>query len=258
VGTWKLTVEYAGTRYRGWQEQPGERTVAGALRDAAREVLGGQPDLGGAGRTDAGVHALAQVAHLRTRGNGRPPAELAAALNDCLPADIHILSAEPAPERFHARHDAVARSYLYQISRRRSAFLKPFVWWVREPLDVRAMRAAASALPGAHDFAAFSEADPAVRSSRVLVEDVRLEEFGDLIVIRFFASHFLWKMVRRVTGALVRVGAGRLREGRFRELLESGEGTVAEWTAPPSGLFLEKVLYKGERLGPVFPAISRA
>lgn len=251
--TWKLTVEYAGTRFRGWQEQPGERTVAGEIRLAARGALGADIELGGAGRTDAGVHALAQVAHLRGRKKARA---LADALNAGLPADVHVLSAEPAPESFHARHDAVSRSYLYQVSRRRTAFLKPYVWWVRERLDLGAMRQAAALLPGMHDFAAFAEPDPEIRSTRVRVLDARIEECGPLLLLRLHASHFLWKMVRRLTGALVRLGAGDLDPSRFQDLLGSGRGSVAEWTAPPSGLFLEQVLYKGDVLRPLGPAFT--
>ncbi|MCE9584901.1 MAG: tRNA pseudouridine(38-40) synthase TruA [Planctomycetes bacterium] len=254
--TWKLRVEYEGTRYRGWQEQPGERTVAGELRRAAEDALQAEVDLGGAGRTDAGVHALAQFAHLRSKNKHRSPSGLAAAINAGLPADIHVLAADPAPDRFHARHDATGRSYLYQVSRRRAAFLKPFVWWVRDPLDLAAMRAAATALPGMHDFAAFSEPDPGQKSTKVELLEARFEEHGDLLLLRLAASHFLWKMVRRITGALVRVGTGELRPAAFRALVESGSGTVAEWTAPPSGLFLESVLYGSGKFPPMRPAIA--
>ncbi|MBI2922582.1 MAG: tRNA pseudouridine(38-40) synthase TruA [Planctomycetes bacterium] len=255
MSTWKLTLEYAGTRFRGWQEQPGERTVAGEIGLAARGVFREEVELGGAGRTDAGVHALAQVAHLRGRRTVRA---LADALNAGLPADVHVLAAEPAAATFHARRDAVSRSYLYQVSRRRNAFLKPYVWWVRERLDLEAMRRAAALLAGMHDFAAFAEPDPEIRSTRVRVLEARVEEHGSLLLLRLHASHFLWKMVRRLAGALVRLGAGDLDPARFQDLLESGRGSVAEWTAPPSGLFLEQVLYRGDVLRPLQPAIRLA
>src|SRR5512144_2334338 len=132
----KLTIEYAGTRYSGWQAQQNAKTVQGELHRAVREGLGaGRFETYGSGRTDAGVHALRQVAHLDLPA-ALPPDTIVARLNDSLPHDVNLLAAERVPPRFHARHSAIARSYLYQISRRRTAFAKPFVWWVREPLDV--------------------------------------------------------------------------------------------------------------------------
>ena len=117
------------------------------------------------------------------------------------------------PRAFHARHSAVSRSYLYQISRRRTAFAKPFVWWVKDRLDVAAMRAGADAFVGMHDFRAFSDDDPAEKSTQVLLDDVQVAEFGALVVIRVAGSHFLWKMVRRMVGVLAAVGAGDLEAG---------------------------------------------
>src|SRR5262245_45540304 len=163
--TWKLTLEYDGTRYSGWQEQVNAKTVAGEVRKAAEELFSRQVELGGAGRTDAGVHALAQVAHLRLSPRGGRPKQLPRSqeilygLNDRLPSDINMLQVEEAHDRFHARHDAVARSYLYQISTRRTAFQKKYVWWVKDRLDVAAMTHCAELLAGRHDFAAFSERD---------------------------------------------------------------------------------------------------
>ena len=126
----KLTIEYAGTRYRGWQIQKNARTVQGELARAVTEVTGRERfDLHGAGRTDAGVHALAQVAHLDI-ATTLPPATLAARLNESLPADVNVRRVETTDHRFHARRDAVARRYVYQLARRRTAFAKPFVWWV--------------------------------------------------------------------------------------------------------------------------------
>ena len=140
------------------------------------------------------------------------PAEtLRRGINDGLPADIHVLAVDSVPHRFHARHGAVARSYLYQISRRRSAFAKPFVWWVKEPLDLDRMTDAAARFTGMHDFQAFSDDDPEEKSTDVLVEDVTIGEDGDLILIRVGGSHFIWKMVRRMVGVLVEIGKGRAR-----------------------------------------------
>ena len=131
--TFRLTLEYDGSKYSGWQEQKNARTVMGQLRKAAVEVFGGEVDIGGAGRTDAGVHALGQVAHLRVNTNaGLPVDRIRSRLNDLLPADVVVLEVEPAPAGFHARHDAVQRTYVYQISRRKTAFTKRYVWWVRD------------------------------------------------------------------------------------------------------------------------------
>jgi len=246
--TLRLRIEYEGTRYRGWQEQKNARTVAGELRRAIEDVVGERVELGGAGRTDAGVHALEQGAHLRLMGR-TDPERLRQTINERLPADIHLLSAEPAPARFHARHSALSRSYLYQISRRRTALAKRYVWWVRRPLDAQAMSAAAARLAGRHDFASFCEKPAEQSSTLVEVERCELAQVGDLVLVRVVASHFLWKMVRRLVGALVEVGAGSLNAAALERLLVSGADErlrPAEWTAPPSGLFLERVLYEGD------------
>jgi len=260
VATYRLDIEYEGTRYRGWQEQKNARTVAGELRRAAEAALGGAVELGGAGRTDAGVHALGQVAHLRA-GREMAPRRLAEAINDGLPPDIHVLAVRKAEARFHARHAAASRAYLYQVSRRRTALAKRFVWWVRRPLDPGRMARAASRLEGRHDFAAFCEKPQAQSSTLVVVERSEIVVAGDLVLYRVVASHFLWKMVRRLVGALVAVGAGELAEDELRELVERGECASgfepARSTAPPSGLFLERVVYPGEPpLAPLAPAMG--
>ncbi len=257
----KLVIEYAGTKYSGWQIQKNARTVQGEIDRAIREVAGRREfELYGSGRTDAGVHALAQVAHLELY-TSLAPEPLRRRLNDELPADIHILSIDKAPHRFHARHDAVSRCYLYQISRRRTAFGKPFVWWIREPLDLDAMRHAAQAFLGRQDFAAFSDDDPDEKSTVVVLERLELVEAGALILVRVQGSHFLWKMVRRIVGVLAAVGRGEMKAGHAAELLRgrprSGGATPAELTAPAAGLFLERVSYAGDPApGPVRPVIA--
>jgi tRNA pseudouridine38-40 synthase len=200
-------------------------------------------------------------------------------INDGLPADIHVLAVDSVPHRFHARHAALARSYLYQISRRRSAFAKPFVWWVKDALDLDRMKSAAARFTGMHDFQAFSDDDPEEKSTDVLVEDVTIAEDGDLILIRVGGSHFIWKMVRRMVGVLAEVGKGEIAPDDVGRLLAGGTGgtstfalratadkkvpplrtrterTPAQLTAPPSGLFLERVFYDGDpRRWPMLPA----
>ena len=241
-------MEYEGTRYGGWQRQPNARTVQGELLKAAGAFFGAGVEVGGSGRTDAGVHALRQVAHLRAETAGRPPQawQIQAGVNKLLPHDINVLGVRAAAPDFHARHDALRRYYLYQIAARRTAFGKPFVWWVRDRFDVAAMAAACRALAGRHDFRSFCESPEAQSSTVVEVESAEVAARGGLILFRVGASHFLWKMVRRVVGALVEVGRGRLPVGGFGGLLESHSREPAAWTAPPSGLFLERVLYEGE------------
>jgi tRNA pseudouridine38-40 synthase len=247
VLTWKLTIEYDGSRYSGWQEQSNARTVMGELRAAAEQALGCGVELHGAGRTDAGVHAAAQVAHLRADRRASTD-RLLRQMNEKLPTDIAVLAVEEAPDSFHARHDATSRSYVYQISRRKMAFSKRYVWWIREPLDVEAMQRAAAFLPGRHDFICFRAADEKRpdESTIVHVEEAGIEDDGELIVFRIQASHFLWRMVRRLAGALVKVGLGELSVEAFAELVDAKPAErypIAEWTAPSAGLFLEKISY---------------
>ncbi len=252
--TWKLIVEYDGTKYSGWQEQRNARTVQGQLRKAAEDFFEGDVEIQGAGRTDAGVHARAQVAHLRVRRNDDDkrrwplPEVILDAFNSRLPSDVCVLDVTEAAPNFHARHDAIARTYMYQISTRRTAFFKKFVWWVRQPLDIAVMSSAARKLVGRHNFTAFRAEDPSRpdESPVVVVEDAGIEIEGDLIVFRITASHFLWRMVRRVVGVLVKLGAGEITEQQFARLLEGKkdpEMDVAAWTVPASGLFLERVTY---------------
>ncbi len=244
--TYRLDLEYDGTRYRGWQEQRNARTVAGTLRRAIEAAGVSVEELGGSGRTDAGVHALQQVAHLRIP-QPVAPESLRAKVNETLPADVHVTAIARAAERFHARHDAVRRSYLYQISTRRTAFAKRWVWWVRDPLDAAAMARAASLMTGRHDFSRFCERPGEQSSTIVVVEDARIVRDDGLVLVRLTASHFLWRMVRRLVGTLVEVGTGRLAADRVGALLSAtGDERPAEWTAPSAGLFLERVGYPGD------------
>jgi tRNA pseudouridine38-40 synthase len=252
--TWKLTLEYDGTKYSGWQEQRNARTVQGQLRKAAEDFFDGTLDIQGAGRTDAGVHARAQVAHLKIRrkeGDKRrwpEPDEILRAINSRLPSDVCLLDVAEAAPSFHARHDAVARTYIYQISTRRTAFFKKFVWWVKQPLDIAVMSRAAQTLTGRHNFSAFRAQDSSRpdESPIVVVEDAGIEIEGYLIIFRITASHFLWRMVRRLVGALVKLGLGEITADDFSFLLKGQTNSrldVASWTAPASGLFLDRVIY---------------
>src|SRR6185369_17024647 len=251
MANWKLTVEYDGTRYYGWQEQKNSRTVAGELRAAAEGLLSGPVEINGAGRTDAGVHALGQVVRLRT-GSPRKRTEILHGLNDRLPPDINVVKVEEAHPAFDPRRDTVARYYLYQISTRRTAFAKRFVWWVKDRLNVGQMNQACALLRGRHDFSRFCDKRAEERSMVVAVERAELAVEGDLLLFRIGASHFLWKMVRRIVGALVEIGRGEIGVREFSGLVDGSRTAtrfdVAAHTAPPSGLFLESVLYADQPL----------
>jgi tRNA pseudouridine38-40 synthase len=245
VPRFKLTIEYAGTRYSGWQIQKNARTVQGEIDRAVKAVTGRKDfELYGSGRTDAGVHASGQVAHLDVSTN-LPPDTLRARINDELPHDINILDAVVVSHRFHARHDAVSRRYVYQIALRRTAFHKAYVWWVKERLDVQRMRSAAAAFVGMRDFASFADSGETTsgKSTRVLVDRLEIVEDGDLLLVVVEGSHFLWKMVRRVVGVLVEVGRGGIAADTVGRYLAEGSDAPARLTAPPSGLFLARVRY---------------
>jgi tRNA pseudouridine38-40 synthase len=257
MARFRLDLEYVGTRYSGWQAQKNARTVQGALHEAVRRAAGrANFESCGSGRTDAGVHALHQVAHLDLETRLAPEA-LRRAVNDELPADVHLLNVTKLTRRFHARHSAVGRSYLYQVSRRRTAFGKPFVWWIRDPLDVPAIGATARVFEGMHDFRSYADVDPAEKSTRVKVDRVEVAEAGSLVLVRVLGSHFLWKMVRRMVGVMAEVGRGNLRPADAERFLREASEVPAQLTAPPSGLFLERVLYEGDAPpGPLQPVLN--
>ncbi|HEV8592380.1 MAG TPA: tRNA pseudouridine(38-40) synthase TruA [Pyrinomonadaceae bacterium] len=247
--TWKLELEYEGTRYRGWQIQHNAKTVQGEMQNAARQLFAAKAEVFGSGRTDAGVHAVAQIAHLKVPEltANITPRQIQHAFNDVLPHDINILKVTNAPDNFHARHDAIARYYLYQISTRRTAFGKNYVWWIKDKLDAKSMKESAELLVGKHDFSSFCEIEEG-KKQPTLVQVQHAEVFveGDLICFRIGASHFLWKMVRRIVGMLAEVGRGNIDARDFGILLKYTTNAPAKFTAPPSGLFLEKVLYKDD------------
>jgi tRNA pseudouridine38-40 synthase len=248
--TYKLTLEYDGSKYSGWQTQVNARTVQGELQRVADEIFGVETDVQGAGRTDAGVHALGQVAHVKVRNPRKKlaPAQILNELNERLPSSIAVVELAEARPNFHARHDAVARAYFYQIATRKTALSKRYVWWIKQPLDVGKMRQAAALIAGRHDFAAFRAADPSRpgESSIVVVDSAEVALDEHLIVFRIEASHFLWKMIRRLTGTLVKIGLGEVSVEQFSGLLEGRKNPkldVAAWAAPAAGLFLESVRY---------------
>ncbi|MGB5289062.1 MAG: tRNA pseudouridine(38-40) synthase TruA [Ignavibacteriaceae bacterium] len=248
----KLFIEYEGTRYSGWQKQENAKTIQGTIVKAAIEIFGDDfVDIQGSGRTDSGVHALCQVAHFDVK-TVLAPEIIRIKLNGLLPSDINIIKIQKTNNSFHSRHDAKCRSYLYQISRRRTAFGKKYVWWVKDKLDFKKMESASRFFIGMHDFSSFTDDDPDEKSTKILIDDIQIREEGDLIFIRIVGSHFIWKMVRRIVGVLVEVGRGKKTENDIISYLRVKSNEVAKFTAPPSGLFLEKVLYEGESFSEEF------
>lgn len=244
----KILLEYDGTRYSGWQMQKNAKTIQGTLLAAAEKIFGKDSnlDIQGSGRTDSGVHALCQTAHLEVK-TMLAPEIIKLKMNDELPHDINILEIEKAHPKFHARHNAVKRSYIYQISERRTAFGKRFVYWIKDKLDINNMEKASKLFLGMHDFVSFTDEDREEKSTKVLIENIEIKKTGKLILIRITGSHFLWKMVRRMIGILIEIGRGKMTDADLKIFLITKSKEPARFTTPPNGLFLEKVYYKGEK-----------
>jgi tRNA pseudouridine38-40 synthase len=266
--TWKLTLAYDGTEFRGWQVQPGESTIQGELQAALGRITGESPLPQGSGRTDAGVHALAQVASFALQAP-IPPGNLLRALNRILPSSIRILEARTVPSAFHARHSAVAKTYEYRIFRGEACppFLARYVHACPWPMNLEALQSSAHFFIGQHDFLSFAATDPdlASRNSdsspyldqkikappapavRIIFSSAweqRQTEAGDLLVYRVRGNGFLHHMVRNLVGTMLDVGRGRLHAEEIPAIIAACSRSAAGPTAPARGLFLHSVEYR--------------
>jgi tRNA pseudouridine38-40 synthase len=267
--TWKLTLAYDGTDFRGWQVQPGEPTIQGELQAALGRVSGESPLPQGSGRTDAGVHALAQIASFALLAP-IPPANLHRALNRTLPQSIRVSEATTVPSTFHARHSATGKTYEYRIFRGEVCppFLARYVYACPWPLDIAALQAAARVFLGKHDFSSFAASDPdlatrslhsdpaapaqdqpdthtTVRTIHSSLWEQRSTEAGDLLIYRVRGNGFLHHMVRNLVGTMFDVGRGHLRPRDIPAILAAASRSAAGPTAPARGLFLHSVEYGG-------------
>lgn len=249
----KLTIEYDGTDFHGWQIQTrGERTVQAVIRDTFHKVFSENINLIGSGRTDSGVHAAGQVANFRTTVT-KPPEEIRNALNAHLPKDVVILRAVRAAEDFHAQYSAKSKTYRYQILNRevRSPLLERTALRFPYALDVERMREAAIPLVGRHDFSSFKGSNRSNRNGDNVrtVSAVKVRRQGELIRIDISANGFLYKMVRNIVGLLLECGAGRLAPREARRILRASDRTAAPAAAAAHGLCLLKVSYRSPKMG---------
>ncbi|MFH1457859.1 MAG: tRNA pseudouridine(38-40) synthase TruA [Candidatus Omnitrophota bacterium] len=242
----KLIIEYDGTRYQGWQVQKRHpsKTLQETIEQALQKILQEKIRLVGSGRTDAGVHALAQVAHFRAI-SGISLEKLHRALNGLLPGDISILGVEECDIHFHSRFDAKSKVYRYTILNRRSRspLQRDTVYFYPYPLNLRRMRKEAAALLGRHDFKSFQAMDKKERSSIRTIKQVEIIKVGPLVQIDIEADGFLHHMVRNIVGTLIEIGRGRFPEGSMRHILRSKDRKQAGPTVPGKGLCLLEVKY---------------
>jgi len=251
----KLILEYNGAAYQGWQIQKEGVTIQGILEEKILNITGEQSRVIGASRTDAGVHALGQVAAFRTESR-LDPQTIKRALNAVLHQDIRVLEAYEADGSFNPRDDVIKKSYFYVIANQRisSAFLYRYSWLVQQQLELKSMKDAAQTLIGRHDFSSFMGTGSSIKDPEREIFSLSLDKLdnidfmtagmrGEFIKIRIEANGFLRHMVRNIAGTLVEIGRGRISADRISEILKSHDRKLAGPTAPANGLFLERIVY---------------
>jgi len=242
----KVVLEYDGTNFCGWQVQPGQRSVQGVIEDALLKLTGCEVRIHGSGRTDAGVHALGQVAHFHL-SSSIAPGSFKPALNGILPDDVKVRESAEVPEGFHARHSARFKTYIYKLVVRdyRPPLFRNRAWHVRKPLDMDRVKEALGQLIGTHDFKAFCASGSPVQSTvrTVTHAEVRLSVVDDTVEFLLRGNGFLYNMVRIIAGAAVAVGSGKISPTSFPEALAGGNRALLDVTAPAHGLYLESVEY---------------
>lgn len=244
----KLTLQYEGTRYQGWQRQEStENTIQGKLETLLTRMCGEKIELQGSGRTDAGVHALAQVANFHAHTD-MSTEEILNYMNSYLPEDIAVLSVEEVPERFHSRLHAKGKIYRYQIINRKipSVFDRKYAYQVEEKLDLDAMRKAAAYLVGTHDFKSFTSTKKGKKSTLRRIDSIQIEQHGEKLILTYTGNGFLYHMVRIITGTLIEVGLGRRKPEEIPAVLAAGNREKAGYLVPAKGLTLVQVNYEGE------------
>ena len=239
----KLLLEYDGTDFHGWQRQPGLRTIQGVLEEGIGEIFGKGVQVNGAGRTDAGVHALAQVANIVV-DTELTPSRLGKAIASKLPEDLQIYGVEEVDLKFHARFSATARRYTYYLRTEPTAIFRRFAYVVSVPLDVEAMRSAIACLEGERDFASFTPIRSLDGPTTCVMRRAVIEVHDDVIAIELEADHFLHHMVRVIAGTLIDVGRGKITPEQMDEIMCKRDRTAAGPTIPPNGLFLMEVKYE--------------
>jgi len=245
-----LKIAFVGTNYCGWQAQVNGKSVQQTLTSAAERLFGFPCDITGCSRTDSGVHANCFCATVTKKGENEivttvPLDRIPRALNTFLPDDVSVFSAETVDGDFHPRYSVKSKEYIYKIHTRpeRDAFLAGRVWHLPRILDVDAMRAAAKQFVGYHDFAAFMAQGSKIVDTRRTVFSAEVEADGDMIIFRVSADGFLYNMVRIMAGTLTDVGEGRIKPIEIAKIIEGKDRTAAGKTAPPDGLYLNKVVY---------------
>ena len=240
----KLTIEYDGKEFNGWQKQPTKLNIQGEIEKAIEHITGERVDLIGSGRTDKGVHAIAQIANFKIESNF-PIEKMPIAINSQLKESIKIKKAEEVSIDFHSRYNCKDKTYCYVIdnSKEGSAIFRNFAYHESKKLDVEAMKNAIKDLTGEHDFSSFKSSGTSSKSSIRTIYKAEIEEKGDYIIIKLTGNGFLYNMVRIISGTLLEVGLGKIKVNEMKEIIKSKDRQRAGKTLPPYGLFLYNVEY---------------